>query len=88
MGQECETASCHIDRSGDLDALDPGRQDGTGAGVERVKGFLLIILADDDDERRGWMATAPLSELFASMTQTRPVHDETFMPTGVRRSRS
>src|SRR5262249_52738531 len=65
MGHECETASRHIDRSGDLDALGPGREDGTGAGVERVKDFLLITLADDDDERRGWMAIAPLSELFA-----------------------
>jgi hypothetical protein len=36
-----------------------------GAGIERVESFLLIALAGDDDERRRWMAIAPISELFA-----------------------
>jgi hypothetical protein len=63
--QECKAAPSHIDRSGDLGALGPARQDGTGAGVKRVESFLLIVLAGDDDERRRRMAIAPVTELFA-----------------------
>jgi hypothetical protein len=43
----------------------PGRQGGSGAGVECVESFPLITLAGDDYEHRRWMAIAPLSEQFA-----------------------